>query len=143
MEGTASALIRCLALDRTPSPLAMKESCQLERPCEGSQGLRDLYTFAHVAMHGEGRNTCSFSKGKYFLLPEMDRPSRYAFDSKWDIKDRLDLRYKFDPEPHSASFVLHDFVNWAAHDIHDIGFVFLMNLLKAKVRLSSSLPKSC
>ena len=30
-------------------------------------------------------------------------------------------------EPHSASFVLHDFINWAAHvDIHDIGFgVFL------------------
>ncbi len=44
------------------------------------------------------------------------------------LQDRLDLvddRVNLIGvlEPHSASFVLHDFVNWAAHvDIHDIGF---------------------
>ena len=91
-----------------------------------------IHLFTGTAMHGEGRNTCSFSSEGIFYCQRWVSPAGTHFDSKWNIKDRLDLvddrvNFIWILEPHSASFVLHDFVNWAAHvDIHDIGLsVFL------------------
>ena len=94
--------------------------------------VASIHLLASTAMHSEGRNTCCFSSEGIFYCQRRVSPAGAHFDSKGDIKDRLDLiddrvDLVWILEPHSASFVLHDFVNWAAHvDIDDIGFgVFL------------------
>ena len=99
-----------------------------------SQGLHDPVYICSTgtAMHGEGRNTCSFSgEGISTAREESDQPVRILTVRGISRTDWTLLIYRVDLvwvlEPHRPALVLHDFVNWAAHvDIDDIGLgVFL------------------